>query len=58
VGRFLTSVTVRRCDTGSVIAGVGEAPCQCRSPGANRTMSPAQISSIGPRRVARVRNPP
>jgi hypothetical protein len=31
-----------------VIAVVGDAPCQCRSPGSNPTMSPARISSIGP----------
>src|SRR5207253_2126746 len=31
-----------------VIAVVGEAPCQCFSPGANHTTSPGRISSIGP----------
>ena len=31
-----------------VMAVVGEAPCQCFSPGANQTMSPGRISSIGP----------
>src|SRR6266403_3199412 len=31
-----------------VIAVVGEAPCQCFSPGANQTTSPGRISSIGP----------
>src|SRR5437870_4577790 len=31
-----------------VIAAVGDAPCQCFSPGANQTTSPGRISSIGP----------
>src|SRR5437764_4459428 len=31
-----------------VIAAVGDAPCQCFSPGANQTTSPGWISSIGP----------
>ena len=31
-----------------VIAVVGDAPCQCFSPGANQTTSPGRISSIGP----------
>ena len=30
-----------------VIAVVGDAPCQCFSPGANQTTSPGRISSIG-----------
>src|SRR5947199_7264609 len=31
-----------------VIAVVGEAPCQCFSPGRNEITSPGRISSIGP----------
>src|SRR6266487_50681 len=31
-----------------VIAALGDAPCQCFSPGANQTTSPGRISSIGP----------
>src|SRR5205807_8898936 len=31
-----------------VIAAVGEAPCQCFSPGGNQTTSHGRISSIGP----------
>src|SRR6202023_2308093 len=31
-----------------VIAVVGVAPCQCRSPGGNHTTSPGRISSIAP----------
>jgi hypothetical protein len=31
-----------------VIAVVGEAPCQCFSPGGNHTTSPGRIPSIGP----------
>src|SRR5439155_14929947 len=31
-----------------VIAAVGDAPCQCFSPGGNQTTSPGRISSIGP----------
>src|SRR5215208_1898226 len=31
-----------------VIAVVGDAPCQCFSPGSNQTTSPGRISSIGP----------
>ena len=31
-----------------VIAVVGEAPCQCFSPGANQRVSPARIVSTGP----------
>jgi hypothetical protein len=31
-----------------VIAVVGDAPCQCFSPGGNQTTSPGRISSIGP----------
>src|SRR6266404_4872578 len=31
-----------------VMAVVGDAPCQCFSPGANQTTSPGRISSIGP----------
>ena len=31
-----------------VIAVVGEAPCQCFSPGGNMTTSPGRISSTGP----------
>ena len=31
-----------------VMAVVGEAPCQCFSPGANQTTSPGRISSTGP----------
>src|SRR5438309_6673443 len=31
-----------------VIAAVGDAPCQCFSPGSNQTTSPGRISSIGP----------
>jgi hypothetical protein len=30
------------------IAFVGDAPCQCFSPGSNRTTSPGRIFSIGP----------
>ena len=37
-----------------VIAVVGEAPCQCFSPGGNQTTSPGRISSIGsPQRCTR-----
>ena len=31
-----------------VMAVVGDAPCQCFSPGGNQTTSPGRISSIGP----------
>lgn len=31
-----------------VMAVVGVAPCQCRSPGGNQTTSPGRISSPGP----------
>ena len=31
-----------------VMAVVGEAPCQCFSPGGTQTTSPGRISSIGP----------
>src|SRR5207253_7658259 len=31
-----------------VIAAVGDAPCQCFSPGSNQTTSPGWISLIGP----------
>src|SRR6476469_4402465 len=31
-----------------IIAVVGDAPCQCFSPGGNQTTSPGRISSIGP----------
>src|SRR4051794_13326842 len=31
-----------------VMAVLGEAPCQCLSPGGNHTTSPALISSMGP----------
>lgn len=31
-----------------VMAAVGEAPCQCFSPGANQTISPGRRSSTGP----------
>src|ERR1700704_983828 len=31
-----------------VIPVVGDAPCQCFSPGGNQTTSPGRISSIGP----------
>ena len=31
-----------------VMAVVGDAPCQCFSPGSNQTTSPGRISSIGP----------
>ena len=35
-----------------VIAMVGDAPCQCFSPGGNQTTSPGRISSTGPPRAA------
>src|SRR5438105_4760715 len=36
------------CTAMCVMAVVGEAPCQCFSPGGNHTTSPGRISSTGP----------